>query len=237
MSNRRVVITGTGLITALGTGTEKNWQALLAGKSGIAPITRFDAEQARHPHRRRGEGLRARAVHRQARGPPDGPLRPVRHGRRRDGDEGERPARRAGQAPRLRRRAGRASSSARASAASPRSRSSTSKALEKGFDRLSPFFIIQMIINLAPGPDLHPLRRQGPELVAGVGLRHRAHAIGEACEVDPARRGRRDDRRRRRGDHHPAGHRRLRGDEGAVHAQRRPGRRPAARSTRTATAS
>ena len=30
MSNRRVVITGTGLITALGTGVEKNWKAMLA---------------------------------------------------------------------------------------------------------------------------------------------------------------------------------------------------------------
>src|SRR3712207_2621704 len=42
VSHRRVVITGTGLITSLGTGTEKNWQALLAGRSGIAPITRFE---------------------------------------------------------------------------------------------------------------------------------------------------------------------------------------------------
>ena len=42
MSNRRVVITGTGIITALGTGTEKNWQAMLAGQSGIATITRFE---------------------------------------------------------------------------------------------------------------------------------------------------------------------------------------------------
>ncbi|HZA51715.1 MAG TPA: beta-ketoacyl synthase N-terminal-like domain-containing protein, partial [Myxococcaceae bacterium] len=42
MSERRVVITGTGLITALGTGTEKNWQALINGKSGIAPITRYE---------------------------------------------------------------------------------------------------------------------------------------------------------------------------------------------------
>ncbi len=40
--NRRVVITGTGLITALGTGTEKSWQALLAGTPGTARIKRFD---------------------------------------------------------------------------------------------------------------------------------------------------------------------------------------------------
>ena len=43
MSNRRVVVTGTGLITALGTGVEKNWKAMLAGTSGVGPITRFDA--------------------------------------------------------------------------------------------------------------------------------------------------------------------------------------------------
>ncbi len=40
---RRVVVTGVGVVSALGTGIEKNWSALMAGKSGIDRITRFDA--------------------------------------------------------------------------------------------------------------------------------------------------------------------------------------------------
>ncbi|MHB1399057.1 MAG: beta-ketoacyl-ACP synthase II [Trichloromonadaceae bacterium] len=42
---RRVVVTGVGVVSALGTGLEKNWEALTKGQSGIAPITRFDASQ------------------------------------------------------------------------------------------------------------------------------------------------------------------------------------------------
>jgi 3-oxoacyl-[acyl-carrier-protein] synthase II len=39
---RRVVITGTGLLTAVGNDVQSNWESLLAGRSGAAPITQFD---------------------------------------------------------------------------------------------------------------------------------------------------------------------------------------------------
>jgi len=42
---RRVVVTGLGLICAVGNSTEEAWQALLAGKSGVSKITHFDTSQ------------------------------------------------------------------------------------------------------------------------------------------------------------------------------------------------
>ena len=43
MTRRRVVITGLGLITPVGNSVEESWRNILAGKSGIAPISHFDA--------------------------------------------------------------------------------------------------------------------------------------------------------------------------------------------------
>jgi 3-oxoacyl-[acyl-carrier-protein] synthase II len=44
-TGRRVVVTGIGLVSSLGIGTEANWAALAAGTSGITAITKFDASQ------------------------------------------------------------------------------------------------------------------------------------------------------------------------------------------------
>src|SRR6185295_16241419 len=42
---RRVVVTGIGLVSSLGIGTEANWEAIRAGQSGVGTITKFDASQ------------------------------------------------------------------------------------------------------------------------------------------------------------------------------------------------
>src|SRR5664279_2690180 len=42
MSRRRIVVTGLGIISPVGIGVETAWSSILAGRSGIGPITRFD---------------------------------------------------------------------------------------------------------------------------------------------------------------------------------------------------
>src|SRR5205823_6065074 len=56
------------------------------------------------------------------------------------------------------------------------------KGLEKGFDRLSPFFIIQMIINMAPGLITIKYGAKGPNWSPVSACSTSAHAIGEACK-------------------------------------------------------
>ncbi len=53
MSQRRVVVTGLGLVSPVGVGVEESWKAIVEGKSGIGPITHFDASS--YPTRIAGE--------------------------------------------------------------------------------------------------------------------------------------------------------------------------------------
>ena len=109
--------------------------------------------------------------------------------------------------------------------------------LERGPDRVSPFFILSSIVNLAAGQRLGASRRQGAELRGGDRLHHRRARHRRRVPADPARLRRRDDLRRRRSGHHAARRRRLRRDARAVaRATTTPSAR-AARGTSIATAS
>ena len=179
MSNRRVVITGTGLVTPLGTGTEKNWRALLAGKSGIGPITRFNAEsldariagevkdfspeqfierkEARRMDLFTQYAIAAAEMAVRESGLPIGPDKPH------------------GYAPE---KVGVIVGSGIGGIGSLEEQHK--RALEKGFDRLSPFFIIQMIINMAPGLISIRYGAKGPNWSPVSACSTGAHAIGEA---------------------------------------------------------
>ncbi len=179
MSNRRVVVTGTGLISALGTGTEKNWQAMLAGKSGIALVSRFDPlkidariagevkdfEPEQFIDRREVRrmdlyaqyALAAAEMAVKESGIPIGPDAPH------------------GYAPE---KVGVIVGSGIGGISSLEEQHR--KGLEKGFDRLSPFFIIQMIVNMAPGLISMRYNCKGPNWAPVSACATSAHAIGEA---------------------------------------------------------
>ena len=59
---RRVVVTGLGLVTPVGLDVESTWEALREGRGGVGPITLFDARHVSDADRRRGEGFPARAL-------------------------------------------------------------------------------------------------------------------------------------------------------------------------------
>ena len=231
VSNRRVVVTGIGLVSSLGIGTEANWAALIAGQSGIGTITKFDASQFATRIAGEVKGFDPlQFIEKKDVKKMDVFIQyaiaavAVRDGRRRlEGDAGDRAARR-----RVHRVGHRRVHDHRARAqGAARGRAAQDLAVLHPVGDHQP--------RRRPGVD--PLRRQGAELgdlhrLLGVGARDRRR-----LRDHPARRRRRDDRRRLGGGDHADGHRRVRRAARAVDAQRRAGAGQPARSTRIATAS
>jgi 3-oxoacyl-[acyl-carrier-protein] synthase II len=179
MNARRVVITGTGLLSALGTGTEKNWQALLAGQSGIGRITKFAPSKLKvniagelkdfnptdfldHKEARRMDpfcqyALAAAELAMKESGMPIGLEKPNGYNPEQVGVIVG-----SGIGGLLAFEEGHASG------------------MEKGFDRMSPFFILKMIANMAPGRISMRFNCKGANWGPVSACSTSAHAIGEA---------------------------------------------------------
>jgi 3-oxoacyl-[acyl-carrier-protein] synthase II len=174
---RRVVVTGVGLISPLGTGTDKNWQALLRGQSGIAPLTRFDV--SRYATRFGGEvkdfdplafierkevrkmdlfiryGLAAAVLAVADAGIPEDDLRSDRAGTYVGSGIG-----------------GLGSIE-----------ENYKVLLEKGPDRVSPFFLVQTIINEASGQISIRFGAKGPNCANATACSTGTHAIGDSFRI------------------------------------------------------
>ncbi|MDP1821824.1 MAG: beta-ketoacyl-ACP synthase II [Archangium sp.] len=172
-------MTGTGLLSALGTGTEKNWQALLAGTSGIGRITKFEPSKLKvniagelkdfvptdfldHKEARRMDpfcqyAIAAAEMAMKESALPIGLEKP-------NGFDPE--------------RVGVIVGSGIGGLMS--FEESHTSGLQKGFDRMSPFFILKMISNMAPGRISMRFNCKGANWGPVSACSTSAHAIGEA---------------------------------------------------------
>jgi 3-oxoacyl-[acyl-carrier-protein] synthase II len=174
---RRVVVTGIGLVSPLGTGTDKNWQALLRGESGIAPLTRFDV--SRYATRFGGEVkdfdplafIDRKEVRKMD------PF--IRYGlvaaELAVADSGIDPADL---------RSDRAGTYVGSGIGGMGSIEENLKLLwEKGPDRVSPFFLIQTIINEASGQISIRFGAKGPNCANATACSTGTHALGDSARI------------------------------------------------------
>jgi len=174
---RRVVVTGLGMVTPLGTGVKENWEAVCAGRSGIGPITKFDASD--FPTRIGGEvkgfkpedWLGKQEIRR---------LDPFIH-------FAVASARMAMEESNLKidsnnaHRVGCISGSGLGGLEMLEFYHKT--LLEKGHRRISPFFIPGMIANMAPGQIAIEFGAMGPNISIETACAASSHAIGEAFRL------------------------------------------------------
>ena len=174
---RRVVITGVGLVSPLGVGTTETWDAAVAGRSGIAPITLFDA--ARYPARFAGEvkqfdplkWLEKKDVKKCARfiqfAIAGATMAMQQSGLVVD----------AANAPRVGVIIGSGIGGFEVIEKEHR------LLLERGPDRVSPFFILSSIVNLAAGQVSVRFGAKGPNSAVATACTTGAHAIGDAFRL------------------------------------------------------
>ena len=228
---RRVVVTGLGLVTPVGNDVESTWTALLAGTPGAAPITKFDPAQlsVRFACEVKGFDPLQYMDRRRRGGTTSSPSSPS--------PRRTRPSPRRGSTGSSRRPSAPASSSAAASAACRPTRTTARAYLTKGPDRVSPFFVPMFIPDIAAGLVSIRYGLKGPNFATVSACASSAHAIGESYNLIRHGHGRRHGHRRRRGGDHRPHRRRLLQHEGALQPGTTRPRRPAGRSTATATGS
>jgi 3-oxoacyl-[acyl-carrier-protein] synthase II len=170
-------VTGVGLVSPVGIGTEESWQGVLAGRSGIGPITLFDA--ARHSTRIAGEVSG---------------FDPLRWIDRKDVKKCGRfiqfaiaATEMAVEQSGLKVHPGNAArvgviigSGIGGFEVIEREHKVL---LERGPDRVSPFFILSTIINLAAGQVSVRLGAKGPNSAVATACTTGAHAIGDAARI------------------------------------------------------
>ena len=171
---RRVVVTGLGMVTPLGTGVEKNWETVCSGRSGIGPITKFDASDFASQIAGEVKDFRSEDFmdKRQIRrfdvfihyAVASARMAIEESGLKIDSSNGH--------------RIGCITGSGLGGLAMLEYYHSV--LLEKGHGRISPFFIPGMIPNMAPGQIAIEFQARGPNVSIGTACAASSHALGEA---------------------------------------------------------
>ncbi|HEV7241725.1 MAG TPA: beta-ketoacyl-ACP synthase II [Thermoanaerobaculia bacterium] len=177
MNKRRVVVTGLGMISPLGVGTEPTWQGLLEGRSGVGPITKFDASA--YAARIAGE----------VKG-----FEPEKWIEKKEVKKSDTFIHYAVVAAQMAVDDAKLEMSAEDSdrvgviigsgiGGLPLIEEMHRKLVEKGPSRISPFFIPGLIVNLATGQISIRFGAKGPSSAPATACATGAHAIGDACKI------------------------------------------------------
>ena len=174
---RRVVLTGIGLVTPLGLDRASTWEGLVAGRSGIGPLTRFDASafSCRFAGEVRGFDVEKYVERKEAR-KMDVFIHYAIAAAKEAVDDAQLPIEGAG-AERVGVYIGSGIGGLRLLEATHQ------ELIERGPRRISPFFIPGMILNLASGQVSILLGAKGPNLAIATACATGTHAIGESFRL------------------------------------------------------